>query len=237
MPLLTELGLAQQKDYLCGPFHAARVLRDQGIGIDQDTVAFSAGTSIASDGEIPPGATSYRDYRCELAQVKPERAGTSAQRLAAAVQELSEGQLVCVPLSGRWSARAVEGLFGLDARLIANLRTGLLWCSRPPVEKLLAILEGTEIPDPPPAEWDVGHFVELVELMRGRRGSLVVVRDSYPSLGYNGTHLQPPAVLAAALQRGDGRQGGVLAVVEPNRRLAVEDAARGLGLKAEIWDN
>jgi hypothetical protein len=237
MPLLTELGLAQQKDYLCGPFHAARMLRDHGIDIDQDAVALRAGTSVASDGEVPPGATSYRDYRCELSQAQPGRAGTSAHGLAAAVQELSEGRLVCVPLSGRWSARTVEGLFDLNARLIANLRTGLLWGSRPPVEKLLAALEGTEVPDAPPAEWDVGHFVELVQLLRGRGGSLVVVHDSYPSLGYDGIHLQPPAALAGALQRGDGRQGGVLAVVEPDRRMAVEDAARGLGLKTEMWDN
>ena len=237
MPLLTEPGLVQQKDYLCGPFHAARVLRDQGIDIDQDAVAFRAGTSVALDGEVPPGATSYRDYRRELSQAQPARAGTPARGLAAAVQELSEGQLVCVPLSGQWTAEAVEGLFDLDARLIANLRTGLLWGSRPPVQMLLAALEGTEVPDPPPAEWDVGHFVELMQLVRGRGGSLVVVRDSYPSLGYNGMHLQPPAALAGALQRGDGRDGGVLAVVEPDRRMAVKDAAHRLGLKTEIWDN
>ena len=40
--------------------------------------------------------------------------------------------------------------------------------------------------DPPPADWDTGHFVELAQLLRGRRGALVLVRDSYPTLGWAG---------------------------------------------------
>jgi hypothetical protein len=121
--------------------------------------------------------------------------------------------------------------------LIANVRTGLLWGSRPPVEALLEALDGADVAEPPPADWDVGHFVELVGLVRGRGGSLLVVRDSYPALGYRGIHLQPPAALAAALNRDDGRQGGVLAVIEPRGAGAVEAVASELGLKTEMWDN
>jgi hypothetical protein len=83
----------------------------------------------------------------------------------------------------------------------------------------------------------VGHFVELAALMRGRRGSLVLVRDSYPSLGLNGLHLQPPGVLAAALMRGDGRGGGVLAVIRPELADAARKLASDLGLKTEMWEN
>jgi hypothetical protein len=244
MPLLTELG-PQQKDYLCGPFHAARVLRDHGVSVvegeslDQDLVALRAGTSLPSDSsdEVPPGATSLRDYRYELPRLDREQAGTSARGLAAAIEELSDGRLRPVPLSGKWTADAVEGATGLGARLIANLRTGRLWGSRPPIEALLAALDGETVAEPSPADWDVGHFVELVGLVRGRGGSLVVVRDSYPSLGYDGVHLQPPSAVAAALNRDDGREGGVLAVVEPGGADAVTRRASKLGLKAEIWDN
>jgi hypothetical protein len=56
-------------------------------------------------------------------------------------------------------------------------------------------------------------------------------------LGYNGVHLQPPAVLAAALNRDDGRRGGVLAVLEPHGAGAVQTLATEQGLRTEMWDN
>lgn len=238
-----------QKDNLCGPFHAARVLQDVGVTewdgepLDQDLVAVRSGTrlpDLQAGPQVPPGAINWRDYRYELGLAAPERCGTPARGLAMAIEELSGGRLVCVPLSGRWTAATVEGLMddaGAGARLIANLRTGLLWGTRPPLEALLAALDGLELADPPAADWDVGHFVELVHLVRGRRGGLVLVQDSYPSLGWMGRHLQPPAALAAALMRGDGRHGGVLAVVAPDAAPAIEELASQLGLERRIWEN
>jgi hypothetical protein len=128
-------------------------------------------------------------------------------------------------------------LFESDARLIANLQTGLLWGSHPSADTLLAALDGNLPSEPPPADWDVGHFVELLGLARGRGGSLVMVRDSYPTLGYEGVHLQPPVTLASALNRYDGRQGGVLAVAEAQHEDAARRLASELGLKTEMWDN
>jgi hypothetical protein len=244
MRLLTEVE-PQQKDYLCGPFHAARVLLDCGVAefegepVDQDLVALHAGTAlpVGAVDEVPPGAASRHDYRYELPRVDREQAGTSAPGLAAAIERLCGGRLVCVPVSGRWTAAAVERLMELDARLLANLRTGLLWRSRPSQEALLAALDGVLVADPPPADWDVGHFVELVQLVRGRNGSLVLVRDSYPSLGWGGVHLQPPVAVAGALARDDGREGGVLAVVSPDGADAVGKLASELGLNAKMWEN
>jgi hypothetical protein len=102
---------------------------------------------------------------------------------------------------------------------------------------LLAVLDGEEVADPPPADWDVGHFVELTQLLRGRRGALVLVRDSYPSLGWAGVHLQPPNAVAAALMRGDGRGGGVLAVGSSNSAFDAEQLASRVGLEVKMWDN
>lgn len=244
MRLLTEVE-PQQRDHLCGPFHAARVLRDSGVvefegePLDQDLVALHAGTTLplGAAEEVPAGAASLCDYRYELPRVDRERAGTSASGLATAIEKLSGGLLVCVPLRGKWTAASVQGLMDLDARLLANLRTGRLWGSRPPQEDLLAVLDGICVEDSPSPDWDVGHFVELVTLLRTRRGSLVLVRDSYPSLGWKGVHLQPPSAIAAALMRDDGRQGGVLAVVGPQAAAGVERLASGLGLRAEMWEN
>jgi hypothetical protein len=124
----------------------------------------------------------------------------------------------------------------MGARLIANLRTGRLWGSRPPLEVLLAELDGRPVQDPAP-DWDVGHFVELEMLIRGPRRSLVLVHDSYPSLGWNGRHVQPPRALAAALLRGDGREGGVLAVVPKSRAEAAKALAAEIGLDIGTWNN
>ncbi|HEX8855071.1 MAG TPA: hypothetical protein VF752_05670 [Thermoleophilaceae bacterium] len=232
----------QQKDNLCGPFHAARVLRDAGFDVDQDLIALTAGTVLPDEdpqASVPTGAVSRRDYRVELPlAAEPAVSGTAAADLAQAIEQVSRGELRCVPLRGEWSAETVERLVdgAGDARLIANVRTGHFWGARPPLETLLRHLAGEEV-DPPSHEWDVGHFVELVSLVRGAGGSLVVVCDSYPTFGWQAHHLQPPAAVAAALLRGDGREGGVLAVTDAADAARVEQLAAELGLDVETWDN
>lgn len=240
---------AQQKDNLCGPFWAARILRDAGVEewegepVDEDLVALRAGTVLPDpdDGSVPPGADSRTGYRFDLPRVAPADSGTAAAALAAALEAAASGALRCVPLRGAWTAERVVGLLegtaGLPGvRLLANVRTGAFWGSRPPLDALLAELRGEEASGPP-ADWDVGHFCELELLVRGPGGSLVLVHDSYPSFGCGGRHLQPPRAVAAALERGDGREGGVLAVAPPARAGDVEALAGALALEVGIWDN
>ncbi len=229
----------QQKDNLCGSFCVARI-----INADQDLVAIRAGATLPLRSEtasVPPGAHSYTDYRYELPLVADAEAGTSPGGLMKAIQSLSEGALIGVPVHGDWSDERVKGLVDraqtlLGARLIANLRTGCLWGSRPSAGDVLAELSGREV-NGPPADWDVGHFVELAALVRGSGGSLVVVHDTYPTLGWGGYHLQPPRVIAGSLHRGDGREGGVLVVVKAGHAGAVEPLLRELGLEVGAWDN
>jgi hypothetical protein len=223
------------------------VLRELGVEqwdgepLDEDLLALRAQTLLpAAEDSLPAGASSRRDYRYELPVVAAAAAGTSAAALAGALEVAGGGDLRCVPLSGRWTgeavARLVETASTAGAYLLANLRTGRLWGSKPPLEALLAELRGQPIEGPPP-DWDVGHFCELVLAVRGPVGSLVLVRDTYPTLGWHGHHLQPPRALAAALDRGDGREGGVLAVAPPSIAGEVEAAAVELGLEVAIWDN
>jgi hypothetical protein len=239
----------QQKDNLCGPFWAARVLIESGFNtwdgepITEDLVALRAGTLLpeAHDSpDVPPGAFNRVSYRYSLRTAPLEQSGTSAGAVAQAIETASDGGLRCVPLTGEWNAHRVERLVdeaaGLGSRLIANVRTGRMWASRPPVETLLAELEGRSVAEPE-ADWDVGHFIELEMLIRGPRGSLVVVHDSYPSLGWQGRHLQPPHALAAALERGDGREGGVLVIVPKVGVEAARALAAELGLEVRFWNN
>jgi hypothetical protein len=238
----------QQKDELCGPFCTARVLVELGVTewdgepVDQDLVALRAGTTLPSDElpNVPPGERSWRDYERPIELADIDVAGTTAEALVDAVEVAGGGALAAVPVRGEWTPAAVELLVAAaestGARLIANIRSGRLWGSRPPVDALIGHLAGRPVDQPPP-DWDVGHFCELRALVRGVRGSLVVVRDTYPGLGYDGHHLQPPHALAAALLRGDGREGGVLAIVAAERRGALEAEVAGAGLAVGIWDN
>ena len=202
--MATVVESAQQKDNLCGPFWAARLL-----SADEDEIALRAGTILPDpdDGSVPPGAESKTDYTVELPTGPPEEAGTSAQGLLEAIEATG---VECIPLRGPWTAKRVARLLTAkgDAKLIANVRTGRFWSSKPPAEAVIAELAGEE-GDGGPHEWDVGHFVHLERLVGD---TLVLVHDSYPTLGWNGRHLQPTRLVAAALERGDGREGGILVV-------------------------
>jgi hypothetical protein len=239
----------QQRDNLCGPFNIARVLTESGIEewdgepIDEDVVASRCGTVLPDSNtliSVPPGAVSRTGYRYPLPVAPVESSGTSPASLVKAVEAASRGSLLCIPIRGAWTAERVERLVsaapGLHARLIANLRTGPMWGSRPPVSVLLDELAGRAVQDPA-ADWDVGHFVELEMLVHGPVSSLVVVRDSYPSLGWEGRHLQPPRILAAALVRGDGREGGVLAVVDRAHSGDATALVGELALEIGAWNN
>lgn len=235
----------QQKDNLCGPYWAARILRRLGIEswdgaeLDEDLVALRAGTLLPDpdDGSVPAGASSRSDYRFELPRAEPALSGTSAQALAEAIESAAQGAARCVPLRGDWTPERVTQLVedGVDAHLLANVRTGGFWGTRPPSEALISELRGEQVEGPPP-EWDVGHFCLLRLVVRGPGGALVLVHDSYPTLGWDGRHLQPPRAVAAALARGDGREGGVLAVV-PGNVAGIEELAVSLGLEVAFWDN
>jgi len=219
--MATMVDTAQQKDNLCGPFWAARLL-----GADEDEIALRAGTILPDpdEGSVPPGAKSKTDYTIELPKGPPEESGTSAQGLLEAIEAAG---VECIPIRGPWSAEHIVQLLEAkgDAYLLANVRTGPFWSSKPPVEAVVAELAGEEA-DGGPHEWDVGHFVHVERLIGGR---LVLVHDSYPTLGWNGRHLQPARLVAAALERRDGREGGILAI-NPSDNLR---QIANIGL----WDN
>lgn len=233
-----------QKDNLCGCFWAAIVLQAAGIeGVDQDTVAADAGTTLPEGDPatfVPAGETSRQDYRLSLPTAADSGAsGTAAPALAAAIERLAVGRLAVIPVAGPWSAESVADLVDLAAgkgTLLANLRTGLLWGSRPNTDVLLTYVTGGHVQGPAP-EWDAGHYVNLVASLRAGTRSLVVVRDSYRSLGWNGYHVQPAEAVARALERGDGREGGVLCVCRPEDEQPLRAELERGGYELRHWNN
>lgn len=234
-----------QKDQLCGAFWGSLVLTAAGHPADQDEVALRAGTSLAEGDPsewLPPGASPRTDYRLPIPAAPDEpSSGTSASGLARSVEELSGGALAVVPVAGPWTDRTVVALVEAaatvpEAALIANLRTGRLWGSRPGPTLLLDQLLGRR-PEPPAPDWDCGHFLTIAGTLGGLRGALILLRDTYPQLGWNGHHLQPAGTVATALQRGDGKEGGVLCVCEAAEAEALSNRLRELGFELRLWDN
>ena len=242
--LLHERAMPQ-KDQLCGAFWGALALAAAGYAVDQDEVALRAGTTLAEGDParwLPPGASPRADYGASLPVATDEaHSGTSAPGLARSIEELSEGSLAVVPAAGPWSASTVVSLIEVAAAtpvctLVANLRTGKLWGSRPPVRLLLDHLLGRQVEAPAP-DWDCGHFVTIAACTSAAGGALVTLRDTYPQLGWGGYHQQPAEAVAAALERGDGSEGGVLCVCAA---AAAEDLAARLeetGFELRHWDN
>ncbi|MGI8414241.1 MAG: DUF6885 family protein [Solirubrobacteraceae bacterium] len=232
-----------QKDGLCGPFWGALALRARGIPADQDAVALAAGTTITRCAPRPPGARPRRDYvRALPPAAHPACAGTTAERLAGAIEILSDGALAALPASGGWNADGVRGLLQAPhagpVTALANLDVGLLWGSHANPASLACYLERGDESAGPPADWRTGHFVALIGLMVGVRGALVVVADSYRSLGCAGVHLQPVERVAQALAReGSEAQGGVLLVVDAAQEASAGREIEAAGLTRKLWDN
>ena len=82
----------------------------------------------------------------------------------------------------------------------------------------------------------MGHFVGLLGTVTGAAGTLVVVGDTYRSLGANAVYLQPLARVAAALE-GPRRRRGVLLVTPAAAADAVAAALDAAGLERGTWDN
>ena len=213
-----------------------------------------AGTILpdADVESVPPGEAERRDYGVELPHGDLAVAGTSAPALANAIERLANGRLTVVPVAGPWGERSsqvtdcyldpvgalVEAVADVApaATLIANVRTGPLWGSRAHPSAIVDYLAGREI-EPPPADWDTGHFVNVVALVRGPARSALVVRDSYRSLGVDGYHVQPAEAFARALERGDGREGGVLCVAPADDAERLRARLESAGYELRHWDN
>lgn len=239
----------QQPDNLCGPYWVAILLEVFGAAVLRaDEVAKVSGAILPKEGNIaewvPPGGTNRQDYSVDLTLGPLEQSGTSVQGLIEATRKLSGDRYTLVPLKTRWTGALVEAVLQLcqthpqwNATPLCNIKTGFLWGSKLPIQDAIAYLDGADI-TPPPADWNVGHFVSLAGTVQGSARSLMVVRDTYPILGWEGYYLQSSEVIADAMNR-DGyvSEGGLLLFVATEHQSDVEAAVAELGVAIAPWDN
>ena len=238
----------QQHDNLCGPYWAALLLRVYGkLSVNTEQAASLAG-SVLPIGDpttwVPREVRPRQDYSVALPQTDCiQDAGTAAAGLIEAVSSASKGNFSLIPLKADWSAERVEALILLcqnnpdwSAVPLCNLRTGHLWGSTLPLGDAIAYLQGVDI-QPPSADWDVGHFAVLAGTIHGPARSLLVIQDTYPDFGWNGYYLQSAEAIAAALNRKDGSEGGVLLFVATQHKADVEEKYEKAGFAIALWDN
>ncbi len=241
-----------QRDDLCGAFCGALALgaagfREQGgEPVDQDTVAVAAGSVVGGErelGALPHGEPGRRDYRLAIPTIEDsDVSGTTCAGVIRAIEELSGGALQAIPFGGPWSVETLGGLYDAAAEcerpvsLIANFATHHLWGGRARLEELLVYLIDGE-PEGPAPDWRVGHFACVFGRVRGARGALYAVADTYPALGNHGVHMQPQEALAAALERRDMPAGGMIAVAFEEDAGALRASAGAAGLGEGLWDN
>lgn len=235
-----------QMDYLCGCFWATLALRQHGFAqVTQDDVGVRAGSSLsnAPDPEsFPPGEPGRRDYRHELPTLAPAISGTAPSGLVRAVPAISAGAVEAVPVRGPFATdelrRLFEAVLELDRPVLVslNVATRFFWGARPSPRTLVEYLVSGDDAGGPPPDWDVGHLVGAFGLIDGPSGTLVLVGDTYRSLGANATYLQPIERVAASLRR-DGLEtsGGILVYAASADAAALRSSLAGFDLA--VWDN
>jgi hypothetical protein len=240
-----------QKNELCGAFWGTLALRAASIddpdAVNQDTVGMAAGSVLSADPSegLPPGEAGRADFRLSFPTVDdPARSGTSVVGLVRAIGELSAQKLHATPVSGPWTPKSVAHVLHTAAgcngpcTLIANVATRHFWGSRTSPSAVAGYLASGDPKLGAPPDWDVGHFVGLLGWVDGPRGTLVLVADTYRSMGWEGVYPQPIEALAAALARSDsGSPSGLVLVTNADEAQAVESVLRDQRLDIGTWDN
>ncbi|MEM4721855.1 MAG: hypothetical protein QXT73_07350 [Candidatus Methanomethylicaceae archaeon] len=231
----------EQKENLCGPFAAAYILRGLGYRhhngnfVDQEYVAYLARTRVNA------GEKSL--YKYPLFETSsPAELGTSAVGLKYAVETISEGGLVVIPVKtvDRSAGPLIDGdrlqellkvFTEENAQLILNLNTKHLLEGQDLNRKLLSCDCDVDLRNGLKKREGVGHFVSCAGFVR-RVKTFFIIRETYKKFG---VQLQPFDAILEGLKRGDGREGGILAIIKKEGKNSL--IGRLQGFELSLWDN
>jgi len=273
--------MGNQMENTCGLYALTYILRALGyreyggVELSEDFLAYLARTRIAPEErkardeamlKLIYGEESVDEvfrkygrvmYRYELlVSDKPPELGTSAAGVKYALETVTNGELVGIPIPSRRGEKVffTEEVFNRLVELLVskisewryqallNLQTSLLLnCINAYHDIFTVLLSRNPELSVGPNPWRVGHFVSLAGFIRvideGRERMYFLLRDTYKNIGYMGYHVQPVSNVRKALVRDDGREGGILLIVSKDLAGEVENAIKGLGLEIGLWDN
>ncbi len=157
--------------------------------------------------------------------------GIGPKGLVVACEKATNREISCIPVPSRKGdevyfteekfRRLIDYIFSAgQVEVVLNYHTSKLIDPNGKFYFLDRIVEFNEHPEFfEKWKWNVGHFVGLAGIVEFENSRWMIIRDTYKKFGFNGYHLQPEEYVREALLRGDGREGGVLLVVESRRRM------------------
>jgi hypothetical protein len=178
--------------------------------------------------------------------------GTSPTGMARAIAEGSGGALVTLPLPARAVDRDVlftEARFDalldlIEAHLvdwrvhpIANLEVDQLLDATSDAYEPAALVGRDPLSAIPRERWGVGHFVGVGALWRAAGRRWVLLLDTYKARGFDGYVPMPAESLRRAVVREDGRDGGLLLVIDRGALEGAREEVERLGLEIRMWGN
>ncbi len=215
---------------------------------------FMEAKEIIKTGSLPEKAVKrlYHEYWYECnyrVTHNYSESGISPEGVIRSCEAVTGGKYTCVPIPSRkgeeiyFTSQAfdklIDYILGRGFNAILNYRTSKLLDPNGKFYDLDRILEFHRYPEFfEKWAWDVGHFVSLAGALEFEDGDRwLIIRDTYKNFGYGGYHLQPQELVREALVRDDGREGGILLVVNSKLKDQIIKELNGIGIRTGLWDN
>jgi hypothetical protein len=85
--------------------------------------------------------------------------------------------------------------------------------------------------------WSEGHYVSCGAIIKNKDEFWYLIRDTYSNKGFKGYHMQPINLVRKALIREDGREGGILLLINQQAEKEARRELKKIGLILSPWDN
>ncbi len=85
--------------------------------------------------------------------------------------------------------------------------------------------------------WSEGHYVSCGAIIQKKGEFWYLIRDTYNNKGFRGYHLQPFELVRKALIRDDGREGGILLLINKQAEKEAQGELKNMGFFLSPWDN
>ena len=193
-------------------------------------------------------------YKYNLKETSnPVELGASCQGLIHACEKVTGNAIAALPiiaytkdgkeyLTSKRFSKLTELLIKKRSRwelqLILNYRTNKLLNMNHATYNLFSLIEA-ENPealfghDP----WSEGHYVSCGAIIQKKCKFWYLIRDTYKNKGFGGYHLQPFELVRKALIRDDGREGGILLLINKQAEKEAQDELKKMGFFLSPWDN